>query len=102
MIINSAKEQSPVQELFCTACRDYNNFCVHSWALSVELLPQSAQTRLKTQIMQLVVVVEMSCSFHRAVSMGDVGNAVISSSWPVRQGCCEFDTRTIDILFSMV
>lgn len=45
VIINTAKEQSRVQELFCAVCRDYNCLHVLSWALGVELLPQSAQTR---------------------------------------------------------
>lgn len=46
-IIYTAREQSHVQELFCTVCRDHNCLRAPSWALGADLLPQSAQTRLK-------------------------------------------------------
>lgn len=50
VIISTAREQSCVQELFCTGGRDYNCLHVLSWDLGVE------QTRLKTQIMHLAVM----------------------------------------------
>lgn len=50
VIINTAKEQRHVQELFCTVCRNYNCLHVLSWALSIEQLPQRVQTRLKTSL----------------------------------------------------